>query len=58
MFFWGIVFLILMVFWLFGGGIYAYRTPPFDPVVFGAHTLIPWCCVAILGYVVLYPLMR
>jgi hypothetical protein len=44
-----VVFVVLMMFWLFGGGYYTYGAPNF-PVAFGTGTLIPWLCVAILGY--------
>jgi hypothetical protein len=48
-----VVFVVFMILWLFGGGWYAYGGPGGrDPVSFGTGTLIPWICVAILGYVV------
>lgn len=43
--------IVLMMFWLFGGGYVSYQGDRFNPVVFGGGTLIPWLCVAILGYV-------
>ncbi len=48
-----VVFVVLMMFWLFGGGYVAYDGPNFNARSFGGYTLIPWLCVAILGYVVL-----
>lgn len=47
-----IIFVVLMLFWLFGGGYVSYSGPNPSPMYFGAYTLIPWICVAILGYVV------
>jgi hypothetical protein len=47
-----VVFVVLMCLWLFGGGWYAYTGPVPNPVVFGTGILLPWACVAILGYVV------
>lgn len=46
-----VIFVVLMMFWLFGGGYAVYNGPSPNPVVFGTNTLIPWCCVAILGWV-------
>ncbi len=47
-----VVFVVLMMFWLFGGGYVAYTGDRFNPIIFGGGTLIPWLCVAIIGYVV------
>jgi hypothetical protein len=47
-----VVFVVLMILWLFGGGWYVYNGPNPTPIAFGTGTLIPWICVAILGYVV------
>jgi hypothetical protein len=44
-----IVFIVLMMFWLFFGCWWYYE--PGRPYAVG-HTIIPWLCVAILGYVV------
>lgn len=44
------VFVVLMLFWLFGGGYVSYQGDRFNPIIFGGGTLIPWLCVAILGY--------
>ncbi len=46
-----VIFVVLMLFWLFGGGYAANRGDRFDAPAFGSHTLIPWLCVAILGWV-------
>lgn len=47
-----VVFVVLMLFWLFAGGYTAYQGPAFNPVNFGGTTLVPWSCVAILGWVI------
>ena len=46
----GILFMVLMLFWLFGGGYVAYEGEAFNARRFGGYTLIPWLCVALLGY--------
>ncbi len=46
-----VIFVVLMMFWLFGGGYVAYQGDRFNPVIFGGGTLIPWLCVAILGWI-------
>lgn len=46
---WCVVFVVLMMFWLFGGGYVVYNGPSPSPIQFGTYTLIPWLCVAILG---------
>lgn len=43
-----VVFVVLMLFWLFFGW---YTSDPANPKGLGG-TLIPWVCVAILGWVV------
>ena len=49
---WMVVFVVLMLFWLFGGGYYAYRGDvALRPYAVG-NVLIPWLCVLILGLVV------
>jgi hypothetical protein len=45
--FWGVVFVVLMCLWLFLG--FYPMADRFSPVG-TANVLIPWCCVAILGY--------
>ncbi len=47
-----VVFVVVLLLWLFGGGYWAYSGPNPNPMAFGAGTLLPWVCVAILGYVV------
>jgi uncharacterized membrane protein YozB (DUF420 family) len=47
-----VVWVVLMLFWLFGGGYVAYDGDAFNARRFGGYTLIPWLCVAILGYVI------
>lgn len=46
-----VVFVVLMLFWLFGGGYVASQGDRFNFQVFGGGTLIPWICVAILGWI-------
>lgn len=45
-----IVFVVLMILWFLGGGYCESRGERFDFIRFGSWTLIPWACVAILGY--------
>lgn len=46
---WEVIFVVLMILWLFGGGAYAFRSSPdARPYAFGSY-LLPWICVAILG---------
>ena len=47
MVFWEIVFIVLMVIWLVFGIYWGWK--PAEPAALG-NTLIPWACVAILGY--------
>ena len=47
-----IVFIVPMLFWLFGGGFVAYDGTVFNARTFGGYTLVPRLCVAILGYVI------
>jgi hypothetical protein len=47
-----VIWVVLMILWLFGGGFYAYNQPNQGPMVFGTSTLIPWVCVLILGLAV------
>jgi hypothetical protein len=49
---WVVIWVVLMMFWLFGGGSYASNGPNPSPVIFGANTLIPWLCVLILGLII------
>ena len=48
-----VVFVVLMLFWLFGGGFVSYEGGAFNGRHFAGYTLIPWVCVAILGYILL-----
>ena len=48
--FWGVVFVVLMLLWLFGG-VYVLSSSVFGLASVGG-TFLPWCCVAILGYVI------
>jgi hypothetical protein len=50
--FWGVVFIVLMLMWLFGGCYMGYNGPG-GPGPMIAGTIIPWACVAILGYIIL-----
>lgn len=47
-----VIFVVLMMLWLFGGGYVATNqpTPNYNLLVSG--TLIPWICVAILGWII------
>lgn len=46
---WIIVWVVLMIFWLFGGCYLSWE--PNRPAILGT-TIIPWLCVFILGLVV------
>jgi hypothetical protein len=46
---WGILWIILMLFWLLG---YCF-VEPFNGRQFGARVLVPWLCVLLVGLVVL-----
>ncbi len=46
-----VVFIVLMIIWLFSGGYAAYNPGP-GPWLY-ANALVPWACVAILGYILL-----
>lgn len=45
---WVTIWTVLMIFWLFGGCYWTWN--PQQPVLLG-NTLIPWCCVLILGLI-------
>jgi hypothetical protein len=45
-----VVWVVLMILWLFGGGFVAYGEGKFNGRDFAGYTLIPWICVAIIGY--------
>lgn len=46
---WVVVWVVLMMFWFFGGAYWAYNGPNPSPITFGANTLIPFLCVLLLG---------
>lgn len=48
--FWAVVFIVCMIVWLFGGAYWSYDAA--RPYLLG-NTLLPWACVAILGYILL-----
>ncbi len=50
---WAVVFVVLMIIWLFGGGFMYYQGPNPNTPMFLGTTLLPWACVAILGAIVL-----
>ncbi len=45
-----VIFVVLMMFWLFAG--YTYRQPNPPGWAGICDGIIPWLCVAILGYIV------
>lgn len=49
---WCVVWVVLMMFWLLGGGYVSYEGTAFNAARFGGGTLIPWLCVAILGAII------
>ncbi len=48
-----VVWVVLMILWLFGGGYVHYTGPTPNTGYFVGGTIIPWLCVAIIGYLVL-----
>ncbi len=50
---WTVIWVVLMMFWLFGGGYGAYENNAFNAQRFGSYTLIPFLCVLLLGLIVL-----
>ena len=46
-----VIFVVLMMFWLFAGG-YVANQGGFNFQQFGGGTLVPWLCVAILGWII------
>lgn len=46
-----VIFVVLMMFWLFYGGWATWNGPAPNPIAFGG-TIIPWLCVAILGWII------
>ena len=47
-----VIFVVLMILWLFGGGWTVYAAPAAATPQAWAAWLLPWVCVAILGWVV------
>lgn len=45
-----VVYTVCMIMWLFGGGYVANQGGSFNFSNFGGGTLLPWVCVAILGW--------
>ncbi len=43
---WVTIWVVLMIFWLFGGCYWSWN--PQQPAILG-NTIIPWACVLILG---------
>ncbi len=50
---WVVVWVVLMMFWILGGGWVSYNGPNATPLYFGGYVLIPWLCVLLLGLFVL-----
>lgn len=48
---WVVIWVVLMMFWLFGGAYVGWWGPNPNPPHFFGYTLIPWLCVLILGLV-------
>jgi len=48
---WVVVWVVLMMFWLFGGGYTVYSGPNGSPIYFASYCLIPFLCVLILGLI-------
>lgn len=46
---WLVIWVVLMMFWLFGGGVWVYNQPAPSFPAYGVGTLIPWLCVLLLG---------
>ena len=46
-----VIWVVLMMFWLFGGGYYTSTQPNPNWMGWGASSLIPWVCVLILGLI-------
>lgn len=46
---WVVIWVVLMMFWLFGGCYWGYD--PGKPLGLVGATLIPWLCVLILGLI-------
>lgn len=48
---WMVIWVVLMMFWLFGGGYLIYRADPTRPYLVG-NVLVPWLAVLLLGLIV------
>ncbi len=48
---WVVVWVVLMMFWLFGGCFVAYENNTFNGRTFIGYSLIPFLCVLILGLI-------
>ncbi len=48
---WVVVWVVLMILWLVGGGWVSYEGAAFNAPRFGGGTLLPWACVLILGLI-------
>lgn len=48
---WLIIWIMLMMFWVFGGGYWYYNQPNPSPAGFGSGYLIPFLCLLIIGLV-------
>jgi len=49
---WVTIWVVLMMFWLFGYGMWHYSVKTGSAAEFGLNCLIPWMAVLILGLVV------
>lgn len=49
---WAVIWVVLMLFWLFGYGVYYYGQPNPTVPAFFFNAIIPWLCVLILGLIV------
>ncbi len=48
---WMVIWVVLMIIWLVGGGYVGWSGPNPNPAYFGTYCLIPWACVLILGLI-------
>jgi hypothetical protein len=46
-----VIWVVLMMFWLFGGGYWYSTQPGYNVAGLGFSYLIPWVCVLILGLI-------
>lgn len=47
-----VIFVVLMMFWLFFGGYVSYGGLTPNHQLFVGSTIIPWLCIAILGWII------